>query len=448
MSPPRKPRKAKQQEPEGITKITVKGFKSLANETSIEIRPLTILAGANSSGKSSIMQPLLLMKQTLEAPYDPGGLRLDGPHVEFTHNEQILSRCSSGAPATQLVIGLEVGEQGGIETTYASRTDRPLNVIRTVERSKGEVLELVPDLPHDELVARVPSSLAPWVPASGTRRLLKVWRRGCFLRLSAGSQPSGSLFLGVTVPPLVPAAEPQVLRAVHVGGNRGVGGRMYPKTATGPMFPGPFQPYTGSMVLHWQQTNDPRRRKVAADLAAMELADDVTARAFGDVGIEVFVPIRPVGANQRWKDTANIVDVGTSVQHVLPVVVALHAAEPGRLVYIEQPEIHLHPRAQVALAGLLADAAKRGVRVVAETHSSLLLRAIQTLVADREEELGPEDVALHWFTRRESDGVTEVKTADLGEGGTFGDWPEDFSVVELEAEGAFLDAARDRVWGK
>ena len=55
----------------GITAISVQGFKSLAKESRIEICPLTILAGANSSGKSSIMQPLLLMKQTLEASHDP-----------------------------------------------------------------------------------------------------------------------------------------------------------------------------------------------------------------------------------------------------------------------------------------------------------------------------------------------------------------------------------------
>ena len=69
---------------EGITKIAVSGFKPLANECAIDIRPLTILAGANSSGKSSIMQPLLMLKQTLEAPYDPGPLLLEGPNVQFT----------------------------------------------------------------------------------------------------------------------------------------------------------------------------------------------------------------------------------------------------------------------------------------------------------------------------------------------------------------------------
>ena len=59
-------------EERGITAIAVSGFKSLRDESRIEIRNLTVLAGANSSGKSSIMQPLLLLKQTLEAPYDPG----------------------------------------------------------------------------------------------------------------------------------------------------------------------------------------------------------------------------------------------------------------------------------------------------------------------------------------------------------------------------------------
>ncbi|MHB1424491.1 MAG: AAA family ATPase, partial [Gemmataceae bacterium] len=67
--------------PPAITEIQVGGFKSISDDQMIEIRPLTILAGANSSGKSSMMQPLLLLKQTLEAPYDPGPLLLNGPNV-------------------------------------------------------------------------------------------------------------------------------------------------------------------------------------------------------------------------------------------------------------------------------------------------------------------------------------------------------------------------------
>src|SRR3954468_13534084 len=82
-----------------LSRITVAGFKSIGPERSIEVRPLTLLAGANSSGKSSIMQPLLLLKQTLEAPYDPGALLLNGPDVKFTTLDQMLSHAGSRSSA-------------------------------------------------------------------------------------------------------------------------------------------------------------------------------------------------------------------------------------------------------------------------------------------------------------------------------------------------------------
>src|SRR4051812_42863496 len=88
--------------PVGITRLSVAGYKSLRQEQSIEIHPLTILAGANSSGKSSIMQPLLLLKQTLEASYDPGALLLDGPNLKITSVEQILSRAGKKAEAAPM----------------------------------------------------------------------------------------------------------------------------------------------------------------------------------------------------------------------------------------------------------------------------------------------------------------------------------------------------------
>ena len=81
----------------GINRISVTGFKSLATKTDLEIRPLTVLAGANSSGKSSFMQPLLLMKQTLESDFEAAGpFLLSGPYVQYSETNQFLSRI--GAP--------------------------------------------------------------------------------------------------------------------------------------------------------------------------------------------------------------------------------------------------------------------------------------------------------------------------------------------------------------
>ena len=117
---------------------------------------------------------------------------------------------------------------------------------------------------------------------------------------------------------------------------------------------------------------------------------------------------------------------------------ALLVATPGQIVYIEQPEIHLHPKAQYKMAELLAEAANRGVKVVIETHSSLLLRGIQTFVTQGK--LAPNRVKLHWFTR-DNDGATVVNATDLDENGAFGEeWPEDFGGMELHAEPAYLDA--------
>src|ERR1700677_3222550 len=94
---------------DGITRIAVEGFKSIAERQEIEIAPLTILAGANSSGKSSIMQPLLMLKQTLEATYDPGPLKIDGPNVTFSRNEEFLSRVKKNGQRS-LRVGISAGE--------------------------------------------------------------------------------------------------------------------------------------------------------------------------------------------------------------------------------------------------------------------------------------------------------------------------------------------------
>src|SRR5947207_15754977 len=84
-----------------ITSISIAGFKSIVHERSIEVRPLTLLAGANSSGKSSMMQPLLLLKQTLEAPYDPGPLLLNGPNAKFTSVDQFLPVAADGKKSSR-----------------------------------------------------------------------------------------------------------------------------------------------------------------------------------------------------------------------------------------------------------------------------------------------------------------------------------------------------------
>ena len=207
-------------------------------------------------------------------------------------------------------------------------------------------------------------------------------------------------------------------------------------TGTGPRYPGTFENYVASVIHSWQVKENKRLKAVAAALRALKLAGQVGTEKIGDARIELQVG-RLLHNGFDETDMVSIADVGLGVSQVLPVLVALTVARPGQLVCLEQPELHLHPRAQVALARVLAAAAKRGVRVVTETHSSLLLLGVQTLVA--EGKLSPELVKLHWFTRRE-DGVTEVKSTDVDKVGAYGEWPEDFDDVDLKTQSGYLDA--------
>jgi predicted ATPase len=197
------------------------------------------------------------------------------------------------------------------------------------------------------------------------------------------------------------------------------------------------------LISDWHSASPERIRRVSEDLRSLGLTWKIEAKAIDDTQVELRVGRMPHRQKGGERDLVSIADMGFGVSQALPVVVALRAARPGQLVYLEQPEIHLHPRAQVAMARLLVNAANRGVRVVAETHSSLILLAVQTLVA--EGVIDPGLVGLNWFVRDPKDGTTRIKTAELDEAGRFGDWPEDFDEVMLEAENRYLSAAEARL---
>jgi predicted ATPase len=191
------------------------------------------------------------------------------------------------------------------------------------------------------------------------------------------------------------------------------------------------------VLARWSSDDDDRLVTVAEQLRELGLTWKVEARRLDDTRLELRVARTHEPQRGGTKDLVNVADVGFGVSQVLPVLVALLVAKPGDIVHIEQPEIHLHPAAQARLAQPLAAAAKRGVIVVAETHSPLLLRAVQQLVADGT--LPARDVALHWF-RLDDTGATQVTTAELHPDGTYGDWPEDFASTEMDLEIQLLAA--------
>lgn len=138
-------------------------------------------------------------------------------------------------------------------------------------------------------------------------------------------------------------------------------------------------------------------------------------------------------------------DCGEGLSQVFPVVVAagmaMTASDRSMFLCFEQPELHLHPDAHNAVAGLLVElASKSNSTCVVETHSEALLLAIQ--VALLQGELKREDVAVYWVSGH-SDGTSTLKRIELGEDASLGPgWPPSVFHSTDEAHGSVLNLRR------
>lgn len=441
----------------GITAITVKGYKSIYTESKIDISSLTVLAGTNSSGKSSIMQPLLLMKQTLEASYDPGPILINGANLKFTSAEQLFSLVKPKEKTDQFSIAIEINDREVVTCTFGKKPGKSidLNSMRYENRERG--FTLFPDMTYKELIETFPSSRRDsYIKALETTlekdndnedTPVRVVRDRCFFEVAISSELGHSKIIQPPIGTRAVVFGQHIRNIIHIPGLRGNPERTYKTAAVYSSFPGTFEDYAASMIEHWKSVDEEKLRLLTAALQKLDLTSKIESKQINDTQVELTVGRLPCNSQSSVKesDMVSIADVGFGVSQVLPVLVSLLVARSGQLVYIEQPEIHLHPRAQVALADIFADAIDRGVRVVVETHSELFLLGIQSLVA--EEKLSPDKVKLHWFTQQE-DGSTKISTAELDETGAFGDWPEDFGEISLAAQNRYLTAAEAKLWKK
>ena len=434
-----------------ITRIAVTGFKSLSTKADVEIRPLTVLAGANSSGKSSLMQSLLLMKQTFDNErIPPGPFWLFGDLARYTSADQFLTIDPRHPEAPKrLTIELEA-EGNWVELLFERTSKSDLAVVGTASREAGEekTWKLSPDTSPQalqEILSSNPGRMAN-NPLPRYTELLPGPDR-CLLGVAVRFE--GDPIIPVFHRPEVVGLRNKVQDILYVSGLRGSYDREFylhglPSAGS---YPGDFEDYVPSILEAWKNDSTQtglgyeRLNAMREALQLLELASDVQTQKLNESQIEVRVPRTLKGDS---KDLVNVADVGLAVSQILPLLVALTVAHPNQLVYIEQPELHLHPRAQWKLARLLAQASNRGVRLVIETHSSLLLRGILTEIA--EGRIENDKVILHWFERNKETGLSTVHRAEPDFAGRVGEWQEDFSDVELKSDNQYLDAVEKKLY--
>ena len=445
-----------------ITGLTVEGYKSYGKKQHLQIRPLTLLAGTNSSGKSSVFQPLLLLKQTLDAPFDPGPLKIDGPSVGFTWNTQLFTCSQEGETASSLKIGLEYHDkdiflkqisQRTLELEFQRVQEGPIALVQEVA---GEVISQNGQEMHNKITFSEGREISsqiflenPWLdPFRGAIFSMfdedekfevdfRIARSRCFLNLEMKASEQGGPITSFDLS-FNQQLGSLLTNIIYVPGLRGpTSVRSYPHMPVGEHFPGPMHPYLASIIHDWGRSSE-SWNALEQDLRILGLAEKVEVKKVDDTAFEVLVGQHNPSFHDMPLGLVSLADVGLGLSQVMPILVALWVAQPQHLVVIEQPELHLHPRGVHKLAEIVANAVNRGVRIIMETHSELLLLGIQTMVAQGR--LDPAQLSLNWFSLDEQ-GHSRIHQAEIEQDGSFGDWPVDFLNIELSAQRQYLDAA-------
>lgn len=359
-----------------IESLRLQNFKCFEDQK-LSVGGLTLLSGLNGAGKSSVLQSLLLLRQSWQQGLLKGGrLALNGDLVQIGTAKDALY---GGAKVEQ--IGISLSFEGGGEAVW----------------------EFVYDLDADVLSTSVGANAMALDPGIASQNLFSgIFQYLCAERLGPRTSFGTSDFAVRHNRSLGPRGEFTAHYLTIFGQEKiQVDAVEHPKATSNRLY---------AQVEAWMDVISPGTRIKLTSHAAMDL---VQLQYQFVSGTDLTDPYRPT-------------NVGFGLTYTLPILVAVLTARPGSLVLIENPEAHLHPRGQARMGELLALAASGGVQVILETHSDHVLNGVR--VAVYEGRLSPELTKIHFFNRREvaDRAIHEVVSPMMDRDGRIDPWPAGF----------------------
>ncbi len=413
-------------------RLRLRNYKAWS-EVEVELRPLTLILGANSSGKSSLLQALLLMKQTFESARPDEHLKLKGDLVDAGTFDEIVRR---GTAPPRFSIGFDRG-LGTYDVTFFPDAQGTPKVERLECRFDEVGLSSTVDLRRGGY------------RAAGIE---KPTRRGtAALKPRRGGPPADPFDPGRSLPPEGTWLEQffdkdgKIVEAPWPASEEWAG---HPDPSDtylsdllsdfkrlhylGPVRVSPerelgYLPDVGEIGRHGERAIN---RMLFPSKPGDELLENVSTWV---AKLGVADAIRPAEVGAKLRDgrvirkgvDASLLDVGFGVSQVLPVIIQTWAMQPGEAFIVEEPESHLHPAAQSGLADMFVDAVTGSPfrQVIVETHSETLLRRVQRRIA--EGKIASGDVAVY-FCEQGNDGEARLQALDVDSRGHIRNWPKDF----------------------
>jgi len=436
--------------------LRIQNFKAWKDTGEIRLAPITVFFGGNSAGKTSLLQFLLMLKQTAES----------------SDRRRVLNTGDSYTPVelgTFRDLIFEHDTKRKLEFQVSWSTPEPIRFSDSLHATnyRGDQIDF-----SGSIIAQEEVQLVEFFEY----KLLDAGKETASVRFSRfGAKPKEYKLVSTSynlkriqgrawpLPPptrfygfpeevqayyqnatfandLVLALEQQLKKLKYLGPLRDIPKRNYAWAGDAPEHVGNDGDGVIEALLagaHRKISRGvnkkayPFQEVVAGWLKRLGLLESFEAKRIARNRKEYEVRVRTPNS----REDVDLPDVGFGISQVLPVVVESFYVAHNSTVIIEQPELHLHPRVQTELADLFIEAIHsrengkdRAVQFIIESHSEHFLQRLQRRVA--EGELDPSEVALY-FCESDPKGsvLRELKVNLLGE---IDNWPEDFFGDPME----------------
>lgn len=360
-----------------FNEIKIKNFKSL-KELDVNFKNLTLFTGVNSSGKSSILQALLLLKQNFQIY----GSMIKTFELPMETLKNIFQKLSINGEYLDLGLGKNIlydKAEDDILELNLKLNDGQVNFKSNIKESKDE------------------ESIS--CEMSYSDNIEELFLQSNFTYLSADR--------------IVPQSSYKYSKENVLRGNLGKNGE-----------------YTIHFLAENKNSSIPLKELQHPEANSNQLLENVDYWLSKiSKGIKVIPSVNinfqqstlqySYGGSERLPQ-----NIGFGVTYVLPIIVAILKAKKGDIIIIENPESHLHPSGQVEIARLCAKASEAGVQIIVETHSDHFLNGVR--VAIKERILNNNNALVYYFSRNEEEEKTEVQKIEIDENGKIDEWPKGF----------------------
>ena len=440
-------------------RLTLTNFKAWA-EADLEFGRITGLFGVNSSGKTSLLQFILLLKQTKDAADRGLTLELGGPYVtlgsyrDLVHGHDLSARLAWSLRWDQANEIALVDPEGKRSEAFAR--DKVVEIESTIDASRGapRALSLAYRFAQHifRLVPRPSDPTAFDLRADGgvefKRTQGRAWQLPGPVKAYGFPDQAQTYFQNSSFLALfVTAFEAQMDRVFYLGPLREYPKRRYVWTRSRPSDVGPRGEHAIEAILAATEREAIRnlapykRKKPFQEMIAYWLREMGLVESFSVEEIKEGSGLFQAKVRVRkGAPEVLLTEVGFGVSQVLPVLTLLYYVDEGSTVILEQPEIHLHPLAQAGLADAVVAAAKRrNVQVIVESHSEHFLLRLQRRLA--EGSLASDEIKLYFCDIGK--GEPKLVGLDLDIFGNVRNWPQNF-FGNAFGEAAAAETARLR----